>query len=233
MGELLHKVVSLVLDTLYPPLCWECGRALNTSIGLCGECRGAISRIDNYCLRCGAPSNEPATSCVHCSHRRLPFERAVSLFRYDGTIRSLILAHKYRWDTSATTILKHLIRENLELPFRVDAVVPVPQDERRHKRRGYDHLAPLARAVSESLPDTPPVLHLLRKSVSTPPQVSLSEAMRKRNLIRAFEVAKTKPPKKSDILLFDDVLSTGSTVKECAKVLKKCGCSVSVLTLAR
>jgi len=233
MRELLHKVASFVLDTLYPPLCWECNRALDTSVGLCEECRGKISRIENYCLRCGAPSNEPAISCVHCSHKRLPFERAVSLFRYDGTIRSLILAHKYRWDTSATTILKRLIRENLELPFRVGSVVPVPQDERRHKKRGYDHLAPLARSVSEALPNRPPVIHLLKKSVSTPPQASLSEPMRKRNLIRAFEVVRPKPPKESDILLFDDVLSTGSTIKECARVLKKCGYSVSVLTLAR
>lgn len=231
--KLLHKFLSLILDSLYPPLCWECGSGVEGGVGLCLNCAGKILKIENYCLRCGAPSSEPLSSCLRCESKRLYYERAVSLFSYEGIIRRLIIAHKYMGDTSATTIIKRLIKEHLNVTFDIDAIVPVPQDERRYRRRGYDHLAPLLKTVSQTLPNRPPVVYLLRKTVSTAPQVILSEAMRKRNLIRAFEVIDRGLPKKSRLLLFDDVISTGATVKECARTLRNCGYIVNVLTIAR
>ncbi|MCX7703723.1 MAG: ComF family protein [Planctomycetota bacterium] len=230
----LKKVVSFILDSVYPPFCWNCGGSTDNSVGLCALCAEKISPIDKFCSRCGSVQQTESTpSCAYCSSKRLPYEFCRSLFRYDGVFRKLLTAHKYSSDTAATRILKHLINSlPLSLDFHPDVIVPVPQDRRRLRKRGYDHLVPFARLIASKLGNIP-VLSLLRKKVATPPQASLSDSMRKKNLIGAFEVIPTPLPKKSKALLFDDVTSTGATLKECAKTLKKAGYIVGLLTLSR
>jgi|GEM_PF-2881474 ComF family protein len=234
LKSLLKRFTSFVIDSFYPPFCWVCGGALDTGGGLCSTCNEGIIVIENFCNRCGSLQSQSVPSCSKCSSKRLPYERSRSLFRYDGVFRKLLIAHKYAGDTAATAIIKRLLLERFSsLDFQVDSVVPVPQDSKRLKKRGYDHLAPFAKIVSQRFLGDVPILHILRKKFSTPPQASLSDAMRKRNIIGAFEVTSTSLPKKSRVLLFDDVLNTGATIKECAKTLKKSGYIVNVLTLSR
>lgn len=115
-----------------------------------------------------------------------------------------------------------------------DALVPVPQHWLKALWRGWNPVAELAEAIAGGLiPRPPPVLPVLRKTRWSAPQVELSGSVRRRNLRRAFAVRPgEKPPRR--VVLFDDVLTTGTTASECARALKRAGAqSVVVVALAR
>lgn len=239
-GTAVGTFGRLVLDALLPPRCVSCGQEVARGHGLCAACWGGLTFIDApLCVRCGLPFDfeAPATSlCGPCVADPPPFDQARAALVYDEGSRSLILGFKHGDRTDRALILARLMAR----PFAafeppVDMAVPVPLHRWRLWRRRYNQAALLAQAMAADAkmtyrPD------ILSRTKATPSQAGRGAKDRQRNVRGAFSVSQGA---KSDlagrhVLLVDDVMTTGATVRECARVLKRSGAAtVRVVVIAR
>jgi ComF family protein len=232
---------------LYPPRCAVCGErfGLDSARRVCPRCLARAERIANpICRVCGAPMVSAALNddrCATCFERRPNFASARSVARYRASaesdrrsLPSLIRRHKYGLDQSLQAALAEFLGD--ELPYSAadcDVVVPVPLHRRRLWWRGFNQAALLARTIAVRL-EKPLDLYALTRSKVTTPQTSKDHDARRRNVRRAFTVERAGRIKGRRVLLVDDVMTTGATVDECARVLMAAGAArVDVLTLAR
>jgi ComF family protein len=179
--------------------------------------------------------------CPACIDRRPNFAHARAVARYRASaesdrhpLPSLIRRHKYGLDQSLQKALADFLGD--DLPYSsadFDVIVPVPLHRRRLWWRGFNQAALLATAISRRL-ERPIDLVSLTRARMTTPQTSQDHDARRRNVRRAFSVKRPARIKGRRVLLVDDVMTTGSTVDECARVLMAAGAArVDVLTLAR
>ena len=230
-----------VLDLLYPPLCIACREYVSEPGSLCPECWRKLHFLDGpVCATCGLPFEiDPGadTLCAGCHAYPPAFDKARAVLCYDDASRKSILALKHadRLDL-VPAFGRWLERVGQELLIQSDFIVPVPLHRFRLWKRRYNQSAELARALSRfgSLPVDP---YLLCRTRSTPSQGDMpSASARRRNVRGAFAVLDNRrnAVDGKQILLIDDVLTTGATVNACAKALKRAGArKVFVLALAR
>jgi len=172
-----------------------------------------------------------STTCEECITDEPSFEYARSYGIYKGALQEAIKQLKYHYIKRLSVPLSGLLL-TLSLPD-VDVVIPVPLHGRRLKERGFNQSALIAKHVSDTI-KKPLLINSLVKTRDTQPQVGLTAEERKRNIKGAFSVYEPHRINGKRILLIDDVLTTGSTVRECSKVLKRSGArSIYVLTVAR
>jgi len=229
-----------VASLLYPPSCTICSASVNSGEYLCGECEAEVSRIvPPFCAKCSEPFDGAITTifaCANCAHRVLHFDAAVSAYRSRGIVRHVILNFKY----GRQIHLRHLVARWLHSALdderlrgrRFDVVVPVPLHATRLRERGFNQANLLAELLSAqtSIPSKP----LLDRIRYTTTQTALDRSERMENLHNAFRLRKNADVRGLRVLLIDDVLTTGSTLSECARVLKRAGAlSVHAATAAR
>jgi ComF family protein len=234
--DLIREVASLV----YPPTCTICSSSVGLREYLCADCEAKLARIvPPFCAKCSEPFDGAITttfSCANCAHRALYFDAAVSAYRSRGIARHVILNFKY----GRQIHLRHLVGRWLLAAFddsrlrerRFDMIVPVPLHPARQRQRGFNQAALLAERLGPHLGvAVRPVLQRIRFTTT---QTAFDRAERIQNLRDAFHLRKNADVRKLDVLLIDDVLTTGSTLSECARVLKKNGArSVYAATAAR
>jgi len=238
----VSTLAGLALDILLPPQCPSCGDVVEAAGVLCGPCWRRIDFLGSpMCGACGLPfSFDPgladAVVCGACARQRPPYERARAVMAYGDFSRKLILALKHgdRTDT-APALGRWLAATGADLIADADVIAPVPLHWSRLFARRYNQAALLAAEVGR-LSGVAVVQDLLIRRKRTPAQGRLGRAARRRNVRGAFKV---HPNRLKDIdgrrvLLIDDVMTTGATVRACAKALLKRGAgAVDVLTLAR
>ncbi|MDX2171374.1 MAG: ComF family protein [Deltaproteobacteria bacterium] len=140
---------------------------------------------------------------------------------------------KYGRDISYAGILGRYFCAHLPVPVDHDVIVPVPLHRRRLRWRGFNQSALLARSLAAHTQRAVELRALMRVR-ATPPQVGLGERDRRRNVARAFAVREPEHLRGRSVLLVDDVMTTGATVNECARVLRRAGATrVEVVVLAR
>ncbi len=239
-----RRAVSAVLDAVLPPQCLSCGEVTQTPGALCPACWAKVVWLaPPLCACCGAPFEfDPAPRetggvlCAPCLAEPPGFEWARAVFRYDEASRGLILGFKHADRThAAPSFGQWLARAGAELLVDADLVTPVPLHWTRLAWRRYNQSALLAHAVAH-VSGRPCLPDLLRRIRRTPTQGERGRAARRRNVRRAFAVSERYRPFLAGrkVVLVDDVLTTGATVEECARVLTESGAaSVAVLTLAR
>jgi ComF family protein len=218
-------VLQALLDLLYPRRCAGCGVG---SWPFCASCAAALVTLQPpWCSRCGKPAEEPLSACIDCPPR--PIDEARSPFLYRGPARAALHKLKFAgWRTAAQALGAAMASVNR---FPSDAVSWVPLSRARRSRRGYDQAAALAGAVSGLL--GPPAVHMLERTRDTPAQAQRTGAERRKAMRGAFRFAGRDPPPPR-VLLVDDVLTTGATAAECARVLRSAGArSVGLLVAAR
>ncbi|HUO89618.1 MAG TPA: ComF family protein [Rhizomicrobium sp.] len=237
----LRRAGRAALDLLLPPLCIACRRQVSEAGALCADCWQEIRFLDGpMCDRCGLPFEfDPggAALCAGCHARPPAFDRARAVMRYDEHSRGPILALKHgdRLDL-APGFGRWLSRSGRVLLDEADLIVPVPLHRGRLWARRYNQSAELARALAR-VADKPVAFAALVRGRPTPSQGAMRSAKaRRRNMLGAFRV----PPRHKsaiagrNVLLVDDVLTTGATVDACARALKRAGAAkVLVLALAR
>jgi len=197
------------------------------------------------CSVCGnrllAPSNSPDESpcCGDCLSVQPPFEKALAYGPYEGALRDLIHLLKYAMVRPAANVLGRMAGEAfLELAPRMNhgapLVVPVPLHASKLNARGFNQSELIARAALKHAPVGELAPSVLRRRRSTETQTGLTPQQRRLNVRGAFHAERREQISGRDILLVDDVFTTGTTATECARVLRRAGAArVWVVTVAR
>ncbi len=227
------------LDFLLPPLCLKCDTPVGGDQTLCPDCWKAIHFITApYCARCGTPFDMPVdagTLCGACFEEPPVFAMARSAMVYDDASKPLVLSFKHGDRLHYVQALAAwMLRTGTEIWTKPDIViVPVPLHRWRLFRRRYNQAALLAQELGRQtgLPTSVDVLHRIR---ATPTQGHLNRQQRRQNIAGAFQVMRRAAVAGKVVVLVDDVMTTGATVNECARVLCAAGATeVHILTLAR
>lgn len=237
MSERAH-FAQHIRGWLYPPACGECEKPLTTQRQLarpflCESCEASLERVvPPFCQICGQSyfsADAEISRCGNCADRDLAFDFATSAYRGAGVSRDLMFQFKYKSQVHLARLMASLLKEAFHEPRLREKewiVIPVPLHRARERDRRFNQ----AREMADSLAKTGPkgisltVVPLLRRTRETPRQASLDRRERLINLSGAFEVQERflkKLPKTPNLLLLDDVITTGSTVSECAAVLRK------------
>jgi len=202
---------------LFPPKCVFCRRVIEED-GVCSKCKVNLPYIHT------AESKEPI----------MFVDGAYSCFYYEGDVRNAILRYKFggllKYSVDFSEYIEKCITENLAGKY--DLISWVPLSKKRLRKRGYDQAKLLAEEVANRLGTQP--VRTLKKSRDTAPQSRQNDvSKRMANILGAYEISYFDPAGKR-IILVDDVLTTGSTVSECARILKTSGAeAVYVVTLAK
>jgi ComF family protein len=236
----LRRHLNSTLDLVFPPACVLCQAPLETDdrIHLCEQCRGDVVDRRSACDRCGgaAPPATTGANCPHCHGARLHFDAVVRLGRYEGLLRTAVLRMKTEKNPGQAIALGDWIfaRHGERLrAMNVDAVVPVPMHWSRRIRRGVNSPQLVAERLATHL-QVPLAAHLLVRQRRTAIQARLPASRRRANVRNAFRVRPHADLPGARLLLVDDVMTTGATVNEAAKVLKKAGAeAISIAVLAR
>jgi ComF family protein len=229
---------TALLDALLPPRCLCCGMAVDRQGGLCPGCWTGLSFIaPPFCARCGLPFEYEAQDgavCGACLAEPPAFARARAVLVYDDGSRPLVLGFKHGDRIHAADAYGGwLARAGAELLTDADLLAPVPLHWGRLFRRRYNQAALLAQALSKRS-GVPTLPDLLVRRRATPTQGGLDRKGRHRNVKGAFQLRAPGTVAGKRVVLVDDVLTTGATLAECARVLVKSGAArVDVLTLAR
>jgi ComF family protein len=234
----LRQIGRAVVDGVLPPRCLACGETVDEPDALCGRCWSGITFFaPPWCAGCGLPFPHPmgeGALCGACARERRSWDRARAVLRYDKSSRRLVLGLKHGDRTHlASAFGRWMHRTGTEVLADADLLVPVPLHWTRLFQRRYNQAALLAQAIRSS--GGPPLAAdwLVRRR-RTPAQGHLGPAARERNVRGAFAIRPGRSFVGKRVVIIDDVLTTGATVEECARVLKRAGAaSVSVLTLAR
>ncbi len=225
--------------SIYPSRCLLCGGAGDNArdIDLCPACRKELPHNSHYCYRCALPlpSSVPAGSlCGACLQRRLPFERTIAPLIYQHPVADLIAGLKFHARLQYGRMLSTLLLEQIldstptEMP---QLLIPVPLHRKRLRERGYNQAVELARPLGRQL-DIPIDLSSCRRIRATSSQSALHIKERRSNVRGAFELSKEIAA--DHVALLDDVVTTGNTVAELARVLRRGGVKrVDVWALAR
>jgi len=233
------KLKTALVDLLFPPLCVSCREPLGAGHGFCADCWTKIAFLDGpVCDCCGLPfAFDPGegTRCGACLARPPTYERARAIFAYDENSRAPILAFKHADRLDLVPGFAHwLERTGAGLLKDCDLIVPVPLHRGRLWQRRYNQAAELARALGRRT-SKPVAVQALERTRPTESQGAMVSARgRRRNVQGAFKVPNPGQVRDRDVLLVDDVLTTGATVEACAHALKRAGAArVQILALAR
>jgi len=233
------------INFLYPPRCAGGGARmpLESSRKVCPDCIAGIDGLhEPLCAVCGVPLAEAdrnwCTACVK-SPPHFGIARAVSRYRPgrdedSQTVPSIIRRHKYGRDQSLAPALAEWVGAHLPLgEIAYDVVIPVPLHRARLRWRGFNQAALLGTTVARMLNCPIDVAALIRTSATTP-QTWRDHDQRRRNVRRAFAVARPDRVVNRRVLVVDDVMTTAATADECARTLLAAGARrVDIFTLVR
>lgn len=236
-SELLRGFAQFV----FPNSCLICDKpeTENSSFrhGLCNDCIDSVSpNGDLACSRCAmtiGPHTDSAGGCSECRGVSLGFQSAIRLAPYEGKLREAILRIKSGHGEGLAEMLGHVLWERTSaklIATDVQLVVPIPLHWRRRWSRGYNQAAAIGRQLATGL-GVPFAPRLLKRIRHTPQQVQPSASARKENVRGAFRIRSGASIPHSPVLLVDDVLTTGSTAGEAARMLREAGASEVVLAV--
>lgn len=236
----LGRAAKTALDFILPPRCVATGRTVDSQGMIDPSFWIRLHFIENpKCVTCGMPfgfETGEDTECGQCLREPPAFDRARSALAYDDASRPLILGFKYGDRTYAAVTFAHwLQRYGQYLTEQADMIAPVPLHRWRLWRRRFNQSALLAQALGQRT-GLPCHADLLLRNRATPQQKGLTAQGRKDNVRRAFAVnpACLGLLQGKSVILVDDVFTSGATLNECAKTLRKSGAKkVFALTLAR
>jgi competence protein ComFC len=240
-----RKLASRALDLLYPPLCAVCRENLSEGRALCDACDADLPQlVEPFCKTCGEPfpgEIEGPFACPNCSKLNFAFEFARPAMVRDDRVLEIIHRLKYGRELHLAKDLGRLAAGAFADPRLAPALagnwplVPVPLHRKRLQHRHFNQAEEISRVLSAHT--GLPVIGALRRIRATEHQTALTRSQRLENLRGAFVITaagrRRSGQSPAGAVLVDDVLTTGSTVDECAKILRRAGfqkvCAVTVM----
>lgn len=229
---MLKKIIKTILEIVFPLTCVGCGKP-NTLI--CDDCVKNIKSIDNQeCPNCRKQTEKGEFCSAKCKNTFLGepsyFSNLIVCSRYDkqGTLKKIIEEFKYHYSENLAEILGSLLKSKLASPDNNFIIVPVPLHSKRQKARGFNQAELLAKTLNLETKDA------LIRIKNTKQQAHLNKKERLTNVKNAFALNPKyeKLIQNKNVILLDDVCTTGSTLNECAKALKGAS-KIEALVLAR
>jgi ComF family protein len=228
---------KILLDLFFPKFCLGCKKE---GTYLCDDCRGLLDISEfNYCL-CDKPirlfagqRNCTEGKCPKCQNKKLSGLYFALPYKEKALTKKLIHQFKYQphlkdlAETLSSILIEHFIKtgENTNEIWQNSVLIPVPLDKNKLKIRGYNQSEELAKELSKVL-QIPVISDCLIKIKSTAPQMELKKEEREKNLENAFQIKNPEEFSGKKVFLVDDVYTTGSTMQECAKILKNSGAKI-------
>lgn len=237
-----NRLLASSLDVIYPPKCHYCNVALDGGNYICDGCYDALKRLKSpFCERCSESFEgiiEEVFVCPNCAGMKLSFDFARSALMSTLDSRKLVYGLKYKNQyelfNKAAELMKETFQEDDRLHLKNWFLVPVPMHWTRQFKRGYNQSEELTRMLAHEL--ELPWGNMLKRVRATKTQTKLGRRQRHKNLKGCFEVIEgKKSPLFQNILLIDDVLTTGFTAHYCAESIRQSLApeQLSVLTLVR
>lgn len=237
------RSLTRLIDLILPPRCIVSGEIVDQQGMLSPEAWGQLNFIDDpQCNRCGFPFGfdtgevNEGNICLGCLKTPPIFDKARAALIYDDASRDVILSFKHGDQTQAVpSFIPWLNRAGTKFLDQTDYIMPVPLHRWRLLRRRFNQAGIMARYLSKDI-GVPVILDGVLRQRATVTQGHLQANARKKNVRNAFVVnpKHLETIKGTNIVLIDDVYTTGATVNECTKVLMRAGvASVNILTLAR
>jgi ComF family protein len=234
---IVRNIFTAILDFFLPHFCLFCGAAagMNPEAAVCPVCEASVTWIQEpICPCCGIAFESrtgPAHLCSNCQSQPPPFKRARAVALFEGPVLEAVHRLKYQRQMAYARPLKKWLTSptGLEMAEAADFILPVPLHSKRLRRRGFNQALLLAQAFANDKIKR----DLLIRSRWTDSQVSMDKRQRQENIHQAFGVSDPEAVAGRNVLLIDDVFTTGATVSECARVLLAAGADqVEVLTVA-
>jgi ComF family protein len=225
-----RALLDHILNLLFPVTCIVCHAPVQKRRwgGACPQCWATLIPIEPpFCPKCGEPAPAIEGLCDRCMKGEHWFDFARSALLFTHTLREIIHQLKYSDRVSFAKPLGDILKNCLNRePFTGELIIPVPLHRSRERMRGFNQAELIASRLGR-----PVAARLLRRRKNTPSQTGLTRNERKQNLAGAFEVCGEA---KGTVIVVDDVYTTGSTMNEIARTLKRAGADqVEVLTVAR
>lgn len=234
-------MLGTIINLVYPALCRVCSKKIDKlGHNICLDCLKKIKeRLPPFCVKCGRQLKgdpELMLTCPDCKKDTLYFDRAWSVCYYDDPLKGLIHDFKYKKITSLSSDFTALIinfMKKYAIGRDCQMILSIPMHPNRLSKREFNHSDILAKGVSKKLG----VSHsgnTLKKIKDTHLQSKLKRDFRIKNLHSSFSLKDSSAVRDKNILLVDDLFTTGSTVNECSRLLKNSGARyIEVITLAR
>lgn len=222
----LHKNIYEQLDsiraTVYPDRCHFCGKVVEHKVTVCDSCKKQVKIIRGArCLSCGNMKKD-----CKCKGRSNFYNGIAAPFRYEGVVRSGISLWKFRGAERNVNFFANMVAAAIKDTYgdlKFDVITFIPQTKKESEEREYNQGEQLALAVGEKI--NTPVLPLLVKIYETKRQHNLPLISRSGNVFGVFECCNKAQTEGKNILLVDDIKTSGSTLNECAKMLRIYGAS--------
>lgn len=216
-----------LIDFVFPPLCLGCGEYTEDDHAICDRCRRAIdSFAAPFCINC--LDMMPASGrCASCAEKSLPLYACAN---YASPVEDIIVQYKFRGITTPSAYFSGRLHERFEKEIHAlgcPVLMPVPLHPSRENRRGYNQAELFARRLADLFGftvDTTTLARTKRRRL----QSRLNYAQRARNIRGVFEVI-SPPPEGYEVILVDDVVTSGATVREAQKTLRRDGCRVAAV----
>jgi ComF family protein len=220
----VYNWLNFIQEALFPARCCLCDQPGREGLPLCRACQSDLPWLAHSCPRCARPlaADSFYYLCGECLKQPPPFERTLTLFRYQAPVSQLIQQFKFSRRLALAPLFSTLLAERLAgidpLP---EVIIPVPLHPGRQRERGFNQAIEIARPLGRRL-GIPVVTDACLRIRQTRTQSTLTASQRRRNLRDAFTLHQPAPPWRH-VTILDDVITTGSTVSALASTLRKGG----------
>ncbi len=227
------KFFKPIVDLISPPLCLICENPSENEV-ICKNCESEIDQKfsikKNFCLKCGGVFE--GNRCPRCRDTRFAFEFNRSVYLYDDRVKQIVEDYKYHKIKRLAGFIARKMKNLLDREFpEVQLLIPIPIHPTRKRERGFSQTELITKHLSDLTGIECDCKNLVRIR-HTRSQTNLTREERKLNLKNAFKLQHPENIRNKRILLIDDVMTTGITMNEAAKVLKKHRAKVYTITFA-
>ncbi len=188
---------------------------------ICSSCLNKIGRIGGIvCNKCGLPLLSENSICLRCRKKEINYLFNKSVYTYTAEIQEIIYQYKFQNNRNLAFFLAEQLYRLITESYPVSVIVPVPGRRKVKKEKGWEHTDLICRILEKNYKLT--VLHLLVRK-GNKAQKELSLKMRKENLHKSIKLKRKTMIMPENIILVDDIFTTGNTINQCAEILKNAG----------